>query len=156
MVTVDQATPEGMIFATVHMRDQDRREALACIGPFDPHQLALSHLETSRPAAWQFTDAGETIAVWGIARTSAAHIGIPWAWGTDRFHRAVPLITRLQVDIRPWLREEGLRRLEIRSIVDHDISHRWLAREDIGFTREGILRSYGVNGEDFALYSLVL
>ncbi|MGH6883264.1 MAG: hypothetical protein ACREFM_20245, partial [Hypericibacter sp.] len=40
---------------------------------------------------------------------------------------------------------------EVRSAIDHDLSHRWL--EHLGFRCEGIARDYGSEGLDFVTYA---
>ena len=75
-----------------------------------------------------------------------------WAFGTKHFKRCVPMMTRHLQAIRPTV-EKHCRRCQVVTYVNHDISHGWL--EALGAEREGMLRSYGRNGENFYVYSWV-
>lgn len=95
----------------------------------------------------------DPVAAIGVSRL-APWLGSAWAFGTDRTRRVIPALTRWGVaEWKNRLIADGFRRVEVRTIIDHDISHRWL--ESIGFEREGLCRGYGSNGEDFAQYAYV-
>ncbi len=62
------------------------------------------------------------------------------------------MITRHLTSIRPII-ERDCRRLQVITYTEHDIAHGWI--EALGAKREGLLRSYGRNGEDFNVYAWV-
>jgi hypothetical protein len=77
-----------------------------------------------------------------------------WAFGTGRLKRAVPSITRFCREEWPkQLIPIGVTRVEIRSLADHDLAHRWL--QAIGCRREALMTNYGVHGEDFELWAFI-
>lgn len=108
-------------------------------------------IAASAPLAWSVLERGVPIAAYGVARDTP-WVWHAWAFGTDRFVRAVPAITKSHAAIRRQLTELGVTRLEVRSHVDHDLSHGWLAGP-MEFQREGTLRRYGMDGSDYVLYS---
>lgn len=96
---------------------------------------------------------GQPRAAFGISALSdrQPHMRTAWAWGTDRFRRCVPEITR---HMRTWparLYADGVTRVEVRSLKDHDLAHIWLS--GLGARRECEMPGYGVNGETFELWS---
>lgn len=123
-----------------------------------PDDVLLSHaaigmLHSSGDNAFVARIDGDPVAAVGVSRL-APWLGSAWAFGTDRTRRIIPALTRWGVaEWKHRLIADGFRRVEVRTIVDHDLSHRWL--ESLGFVREGLCRGYGRNGEDFAQYAYV-
>lgn len=69
---------------------------------------------------------GQPVAVFGFA-SAAPHIVSGWAYGTQRMARAIPEISRYSLKfLAPRMIAAGVRRAEVRSHVDHDLSHKWL------------------------------
>jgi hypothetical protein len=82
------------------------------------------------------------------------HMRSAWAWGTDKFKRCVPAMTRFARGHWPAaLINGGVTRVEIRSLKGHDLAHKWLT--GIRARRECELTSYGVNGETFELWAFL-
>jgi hypothetical protein len=142
------------VYIAKNIRDQDRREIQAVYRYRYPEDLASYCLEASPHCAWLFAYHDEPVAIYGMTQPMP-HIAVGWAFGTDRMWRAVPTMTR-HINERgiPSMFARGVHRIEVRSIVDHDISHRWLAK-GLGGVFEGICKAYGRNREDFALYARV-
>lgn len=142
-------------FIAANMRDEDFREIACLWKDWDTRALGVCALETAVPGmVWSVWYDGQPAAAYGFSRASAfdPEHWQAWAFGTDRFRRCVPLITRHLTDLRPVVERE-CRRLQVISHKDHDIAHRWI--RTLGGKREGILRYYGRGGEDFCLYAWV-
>lgn len=146
-----------MCYVAANMREADRREITAVADL--PSLTAAGAAMFQMSPRWRFVahedvdDGTQPIAAFGVATDDIApHLGVGWAYGTRRIIRAVPEIARFALDaLRPALIRAGLRRVEVRTIISHDISHRWL--EGMGARREGEARSYGRDGSDFAVYA---
>lgn len=104
--------------------------------------------------AWVIYYDGQPAAAYGFSYASAfdPEHWQAWAFGTDRFKRCAPLITRHILSMRDLI-ERDCRRLQVITYTEHDIAHGWL--EALGAEREGVLRSYGRNGENFFIYAWV-
>jgi len=112
-------------------------------------------METAVPGmVWSVWYDGQPAAAFGFSRASAFDPDHwqAWAFGTERFKRCVPLMTRHILSMRSKI-ERDCRRLQVISLVGHDIAHRWI--ETLGAEREGRLTGYGRGGEDFWIYAWV-
>lgn len=142
-------------FIAANMREQDHREIACLWQDWDTRALGICAMETAVPGmVWSIRYEGQPAAAYGFSRASAfdpEHWQV-WAFGTDRFKRCVPLITRHITGLRPLIARE-CRRLQVITHVDHDLAHGWI--EALGARKEGLLRSYGRGGEDFFLYAWV-
>lgn len=149
-VTIRPATLRDMTFIAATMRDQDRREIRAVIEESDT-VIGTMLFNASPDLAWTAWIGDDAVAAFGISRLFQG-LGSGWAYGTRRMRRAIPAITRFaRRSVRPLLLAEGFRRIEVRTAIDHDLSHRWL--EALGFDREGVAVAYGRGGLDFATYA---
>ncbi|MHA7777394.1 hypothetical protein [Roseibium sp. M-1] len=140
-------------FIAANMRGEDFREIACLWEDWDTRALGVCALETAVPGmVWSVWYDGQPAAAYGFSHASAFDPDHwqAWAFGTDRFRRCVPLITRHLRDLRPVL-ERDCRRLQVISQKDHDIAHRWI--RTLGGALEGVLKSYGRGGEDFCLYA---
>lgn len=150
-VAIQPATLRDACFIAANMRQADRREIEAVFQFDQPAQIAAALLHVSGDLAFTASIKGQPVACFGVALTFP-HCGTAWAYGTDRLPRVAPAITRYCLTtLGPELRHRGVHRVEIRSIVDHDISHRWL--ESMGAVREGVAQCYGRNREPFVQYA---
>ncbi|MGO4339865.1 hypothetical protein AB4037_33770 [Labrys sp. KB_33_2] len=149
-VAIRPATLRDMTFIAATMRDQDRREIRAVIEESDT-AIGTMLFHSSTDLAWTAWIDGDPVAAFGVTRLFPG-LGSGWAYGTRRMRRAVPAVTRFaRSSVRPLLIAEGFRRIEVRTAIDHDLSHRWL--EGLGFRREGIALDYGRGGLDFVTYA---
>jgi hypothetical protein len=153
-ITIRGADLSSAAYIAANIRAQDKREIRAVYQYRDNLELAAYCLTASPHVAYIAELRGEPVAVYGMTQPMP-HIAVGWAYGTDKFRRVAPALTRhiLTVGI-PSMFARGVHRIEVRSIVDHDISHRWLAN-GLGGAFEGICKGYGRNREDFALYARV-
>jgi hypothetical protein len=153
-VTIVPATLRDIAYVMANLRPQDRREIRASADLTSTVEAAVIAFETSKDWSWTAQIAGQPVAAVGTAETSVLtpHIRTAWAFGTRRFRRAVPAISRFAAAEWPGrLIGEGVRRLEVRSLAGHDIAHRWLA--GLGACLEGELPQYGTGGETFQLWA---
>ncbi len=115
---------------------------------------AVSYL-TSPDFCWTAWIEGQPVAAFGVTQGNPQyqpHIRYAWAYGTDKFKRAAPAITRFCIQEWPKrLIAEGATRVEIRSLADHDLAHKWL--KSIRAKHEADMPNYGVNGETFQLWA---
>jgi hypothetical protein len=73
-------------------------------------------------------------------------LSTPAAW--DKYWRSVTKISRRVMD---EMLQQGAHRLQCVSLASRIHAHRWY--RPLGLEREGLLRAYGVNGEDAVMYS---
>ncbi|POF29605.1 hypothetical protein [Roseibium marinum] len=142
-------------FIAANMRVEDFREIACLWKDWNTRALGLCALETAIPGmVWSIWYDGQPAAAYGFSRASAfdPEHWQAWAFGTPRFRRCVPMMTRHITSLRPQIVRE-CRRLQVITLVDHDIAHGWI--EALGAKREGRLRSYGRGGEDFYVYAWV-
>lgn len=138
------------------MRSEDRREALATIDAASMTEIGVLSFLGATGTAWNVFLDKSPVASFGYSPRGhyQPHLCSAWAWGTDKFRRVVPAITRFCLANWPsMMADNGITRAEIRSLADHDIAHSWLA--SLGARREGLMRGYGVHGEDFELWALM-
>ena len=149
-VTIAPATLRDMTYIAANMREADWRE-IAAVFAGSPGEVAASLVAASPDLAWIASLDTNPACAFGIARLLPG-LGSGWAFGTRRLPQAMKSVTRYCLrEVRPRLLQAGFRRIEVRSALDHDLSHRWL--EHLGFTREGVARDYGTGGLDFATYA---
>lgn len=154
MIDIRPATLRDACYVAANMRDRDRREIEATIGRVASWPaVAAASLQLSGDDAFCAFYGGQPATVIGVTHNGYGR-GTGWCFGTNDLFRTMPALTRFLR--RTWIIsmiEGGLRRVEVRSLLDRDISHRWL--ESIGYQREGIAEAFGVNGEDFVTYAFV-
>lgn len=139
-------------FVAANMRAADRREIEASVGPFQPEALAMRALRW--PGMTYVATIGDqpAIACGVVIGPDQPHLGYAWAFGTDRMRRAVPDLSRFMAgEWREALIARGVHRVEVRTIADHDLSHRWL--NSLGARFEAELINHGRNREPFHLYA---
>jgi hypothetical protein len=149
-VAILPATLRDMTYIAVNMRVEDRREIRAVFAGTDT-QIGAALFEASLGLAWTAWREGSPVCAFGIARLFPG-LGSGWAYGTCSMPAAMETVTRFCLrKARPLLLREGFRRIEVRSAIDHDLSHRWLER--LGFVPEGVARHYGSDGLDFVTFA---
>jgi len=150
MITIRPATLRDMTFVAANMRQADRREIGAVIQESDTY-VGYALFASSDGLAWVAWLDDEPVCCFGVSKLFTG-LGSGWAYGTRRMRKVMGVVTRFALrDVRPMLIRQGFRRIEVRTAVDHDLSHRWLER--LGFAREGIAVDYGMDGLDFVTYA---
>lgn len=151
MIVIEQAGAREVSFVAAHMRAADRREIYCQRVDDCARTMALTMAYASPVHCYAAFDAGSPVAAFG-ASEQHPNMWTGWAFGTKQMRRAVPAISRhIRRHMIPDLLKAGAHRVEVRSIVGHDIAHRWLA--SLGAEREASLRGFGKNGEDFILFA---
>jgi len=156
VVTVVTATVRDVSFVGAHMREADWRE-LRCQIPdnWDARDAALfCHESAMEDTRFVLTHEGTPAGVFGVSPTLNPALWSVWAFGTEDFTKVAPALTKHAlrfmctdfVEIYP-----RAKRLEVRSIYDHDVAHKWL--KSMHARHDGDLYEYGKDGENFVLYS---
>lgn len=157
MITIERGNLRDITYVAANLREADRREILASADLECASQAGwLSWLASGPHWCWTAQIDGQPVGAFGIGMNNPLlpHMRSAWAFGTDRFKRVVPAITRFARDEWPMMLESvGVWRVEIRSLGTHDIAQRWL--EAIGARHEATLHGYGTGGEDFELWALL-
>lgn len=153
LISIGPATVRDATWVAAHMRAADYHEIDAVVPLDQPVAVACWLLAASQGMAWCASIDGQPVTIFGCTTSPITpHLASGWAYGTRDLKRTIPEVTRFALGVvRPELLSRGITRLEVRTYIDHDLSHRWL--EGMGFEREGISRAYGRRGEDFAVYA---
>lgn len=151
-IEIIPATMADVTYIGANMREQDRRELFCQLAGRISASSAVAAIFASCPPDWSWvaTHDGNPAAAFGFAPYTAA-TWCGWAFGTVRLRRCIPAITRFCKAQEDRLIEAGCRRLEVRTIHDHDVSHQWLA--GLGAVKVCDLPDFGTNGEEFQLWA---
>lgn len=153
-VDIRPGTARDLCFVACNLREWDKKEIGASARLSSMTEAAMISWYSSPGWNWTAWLDGQPQAAFGVSFGSPylPHVRSAWAWGTDRFKRCAPAITRFSMKEWPSrLIGEGVTRVEIRSLKGHDIAHKWLSA--IRARREGEMTNYGVNGETFELWA---
>lgn len=136
-------------YVAANMRPHDWRE-IAAQAPDDLRPLDVAAWSIAGREAYIAIARDRPVSVFGVHdATPAGNVLSIWAWGTAGMWRAVPGITRwIRTAVPRWI-DEGVTRVEARSIVGHTAAHRWM--RSLG-ARETELPAFGRGGEDFILF----
>lgn len=148
-MTIEPATLRDMSFIAANMREADRREIGAIIQE-SPTVIACMLYEASPGFRWVAWLDGQPVCAFGVS-TMFAGLGSGWALGTKDMPHVMRAVTRFCLQKAARYAVRAFRRIEVRTAVDHDLSHAWL--RCLGFVREGIAVDYGTGGLDFATYA---
>lgn len=147
-VSVHRATLNDLSYIASGLRPDDRREVDCQFEAWDAIGLAVIAL---RGLAYTVHVDGNPEAAFGANPTPNPGLWIAWSFGTRRMWKCAPVITQhVREVLIPMVMENGAWRAEARCLDDNKSAQRWLVR--LGARRQGLLKNYGKNGEDFALY----
>ena len=100
--------------------------------------------------AWSAVDGDVLLGCAGIMRLWPG-LGYAWALLTPAGRQRPLVVTRLvRQGLAEAMQREKYHRVQADAIKKHKEACRWL--EVLGFTKEGIMRRYGADGEDFVRY----
>lgn len=99
---------------------------------------------------WIATLDRQPACCFGVAPITTA-VWSGFAFGTQSMPRTIPTVSRAILGLEERLIARGVRRVEVRTISTHDLSHQWLRK--LGCWFEAELPHYGSNGETFELWS---
>lgn len=154
-VEIKAGTLRDICFVAANLREQDKREIFATARLDSGTQAGAASYLSSPNWCWTAWLYGQPVAAFGVSIGNyiyQPHLRYAWAYGTNKFKRATPAITRFCIQEWPErLIAEGVTRVEIRSLADHDLAHKWLSA--IKARKEADMPNYGVNGETFELWA---
>lgn len=143
-------TLRDLSYIAANLRPDDKAEIDCQCEAWKPAQLALAALQGH---AYVVTLDGNPEAAFG-ATEQRTGLWIIWSWGSRRMWRTVPTITKFCMEVViPDVLNAGAMRGEARAMASNQMAVRWLER--LGATRQGVLRNFGKNGEDFLLFEWV-
>lgn len=151
-VRIVPATLRDVTFIGANLRPADAREIL-CQVPEGTRgsEFAASAFQTLAEGwSWIAELDGQPVCAFGF-QPFTVPVWIGWAFGTRRMIRAVPAMTAHCLAQEARMIEAGVRRVEVRTITDHDLSKRWLAH--LGCRKCCDLPDHGRKGEAFELWA---
>lgn len=151
-VEIAPATLRDCSYIGANLRQADREEIFCQIPDDMSGSDAASMLFGGMLTDWTWIAylADQPVCVFGVSPINVATWS-GFAFGTKRTPRVVPAVTRHMLELEDRMRTTGIRRLEVRTLSTHDISHRWLRA--LGCWFEADLPHYGKNGETFELWA---
>jgi hypothetical protein len=149
-VRIIGGTIRDLSYIAANLRPEDHAEVDCQFDSWTPAQLALSAMQGY---AYVAEIDGNPEAAFGAGELRSG-LWIIWCWGSKRMGRCVPRITKFCLEsLMPDVLDAGALRGEARPMASNASAIRWLER--LGATRQGTLRNYGKNGEDFELFEWV-
>lgn len=152
MIHIRPATLRDVSFIAANLRVCDREEIDCQVAPGTrPSAIAAFCLHGSQ--SWTVFRDGLPVGAFGFAPISDGVLN-GWAFGRPGFSRCIPAVTRFVFrNVVPGWLDQGIRRIEVRTIESHEGAHRWM--EAAGATRCCALDDWGRSGERFYLYAWV-
>src|SRR5688500_13645880 len=112
MIELNPSTPRDITIVAAGMREWDRREFEASARTSSMTEAALICHFGSVPWAGIALLNGEPVAAFGAAGNPyQPQLRVAWAFGTDRFRKALPAISAEVERWKPQLVAEGVRRI---------------------------------------------
>jgi hypothetical protein len=139
----------GMIsYVLDNLRQADREEMEACETDLAMLPRAIMHRRTFAYAACDIQYG--PVAVWGMVHRRHG-VGAGFAFGTEDWGLALlPMLRQIRHFVLPFLIDNGFHRVEAVAMAHRRDVARFMSI--IGAQPEGVLREYGINGEDFVSY----
>lgn len=133
-----------------NMRDASAEEMFACRPHDSPSNLA-DELYDRGGLKWVGYYKDEPAAMIGAMPLYPGVWGL-FGFGTDNWQKIWrPMTVFARKTMMPAVKSSGAHRAHCASPVGHDETHKWL--RFLGAEQEAVLRGYGKNGEDFALFA---
>lgn len=118
-------------------------------------ELAAYMLPAIQGPAYSVWYKESPIAVFGVTPSPIPTMFIGFAFGTNKFRRAAPIISQFGYSVLShWLVEAGAIRLEVRASASHLQANSWL--KALGFNYDCPLKCFGTDGSLFNLYSVTI
>lgn len=153
---ISTACVRDISYVGANMRQADQDEILCQLPENTSSQTAALVCFDTSPEDCRFVSYdrdGVPTGAFGWSPTPARSLWAAWAFGTGGLRRSVPDISKfIMLHQLPYIMKNYKpKRLEVRSLKTHDLSHRWLT--SMGARKDCELPRYGGNGETFVLYS---
>lgn len=145
ITTADRGMIRGVL---QNLRSDDALELAAC--EVDLDRLPDTIMRHKIFAFCAFDYEIGPIAVWGMLQRRQG-VGAGFAFGTDQWGQALlPMLRQIRGFVLPFLDYNGFHRVEAAALARREDVARFMAL--IGAEPEGIMRGYGIDGEDFISY----
>lgn len=150
-VEIVPATLRDVTYIGANLRQADREEIFAQL-PAMSGSDAAGLLFRGMLVDWSWVALldRQPAACFGVTPITTA-VWAGFAFGTRDLPRTIPRVSQAILEMEPRLIETGVRRVEVRTISTHDISHAWLRK--LGCWFEAEMPHYGSNGETFELWA---
>ncbi len=150
-VEITAANLRDVTWIGANMRPADREEVICQVpeGLSGSEITALLYTGMLPDWTWLALLDGQPACVFGVSPISTA-VWAGFAFGTRHLPRTIPKVSEHILGLEQRLIAAGVRRVEVRTISTHDISHRWLRK--LGCWFEAEMPNYGSNGETFELW----
>lgn len=148
-----EATLLDLLKVTSDMPEDEKAQAAACYGSFDPENLSAS-LYMLPGIRFSFYQDGEPYAVGGYQPFSR---GVSQSWMVcrnglwDRHGKAMTKAARKVCDA--VFAEPDIHRVQTICLASRVAAMKWY--RTLALTQEGLQRKAGANGEDFAIFARV-
>lgn len=140
--------PAALEHIFANLRERDRMELDATRYTSVPSELAEEYMRL-REFQWVAWAEDEPVAVVG-AHPTWPNVWSGYSFGTDSWPLVVLSLTKhIKRFIIPAIGNAGAHRLHALSHSGHHVAHAWMER--LGFEREGVLREFGRDREDFVM-----
>ena len=154
-ITIEEATVRDLTFVLYNLREADIEELHGLFPAALNKESILNLIVDGCMNGLGYVAKIDTQPVAAFGVSIQFHQGIGWAFGTNRFNRAVPAMTKHIINkLSHQLMDYGLMRLEVRPLTKHMFARNWLCK--IGFKEDCELKFYGSSGESYHLYSMTL
>jgi RimJ/RimL family protein N-acetyltransferase len=152
MIDITNADRSMIHHVLINLRSDDLVEMTAC--GIDLDRLPEVIMRTRVFAFCAYDLEQGPVAIWGMGHRRPG-VGAGFAFGTDRWgHALLPMIKQIRGFVLPFLAQTGFHRVEALAMATRDDVARFM--ELIGAQPEGVLRRYGVDGEDFISYAWIV
>jgi hypothetical protein len=147
MTAIVAADPLSVMYVASNMREADKAEIYATRWTRSPIDLAEDICRIPGPKWIAHAKGAGPVAAYG-AMPMWPGVWSLYLFATPHFLRVAGAVTRhIRRVMMPSLALAGAHRAEARSSAHHVEAHAWLER--LGARREGVLKGYGRDGEDF-------
>jgi len=137
-----------------NLRDPWVAEIKALFGVVEPDALAVAVYEKRGPAFACLGERDIPVVIAGVEIVREG-LGQSWMLGTDGWQRHATEIARAtRRVVRALLTDGGLRRVQMISPLTDEKARRWIRA--LGFSPEGTLRRYCLDGGDALIYGATL
>lgn len=151
-VAIHPANLRDVTYIGANLRQADKIEIFCQLpaGMSGSDAAALLYGGMLTDWTWIATLDGQPVCVFGVAPINVATWS-GFAFGTRDLPRTIPKVSAHILGLEQRLIATGVRRVEVRTISTHDISHQWLRK--LGCWFEAEMPNYGSNGETFELFA---